>query len=87
MRVRFGDGSQAAALRRMWGSGLGTDVALMCEGATLRCHSAVLVAQGEFWEALLCGPMARCAEMRASSAKALCGHCWAGVCFRTVFQG
>lgn len=37
-----------------------TDVELVCGGETLRCHSLVLAAQGEFWEALFFGPLSRC---------------------------
>lgn len=60
-----GAGTQAAALRKLRERGVGTDVALVCGGrATLRCHSAVLAAQGQFWEALLYGPLAKCAQMR-----------------------
>lgn len=33
--------------------------------ASLRCHSAVLVAQGEIWQKLCCGPLARRAQQPA----------------------
>lgn len=53
------------ALHGMQRNGRHTDVTLACgtgeakEKEEIRCHAVVLAAQGEFWETLCFGPMAR----------------------------
>lgn len=67
----------AAALLGMRERGVGLDVTLRCASAgggngeeaaaaasSVRCHSAALIAQGDFWRTLVFGPMARCGYPR-----------------------